>query len=387
MKNIYSVILTVCFSVSLAFPVANQGQNPQWKGKIEYENGIKIVHNFRNEVFKSIQFVEDLSIGTEEGEETYMFLAPRDIDADSEGNIYVLDFMDKTVKSFSPGGQFRGNISRKGQGPGEIVNPIVFCVDNQDNVNILDSWKIEILDNKGIYIRTIRLEDFAEQISENKIGQLVLGFMARVRTISKKGEMFYKVATLDSKDDKICDIYLKKQPYGLNIQSQDIFLRYPYFVRWANNSKGNIYIGTADRYEIVVFSPEGQKLFKFTKEYEPVPIEPEIRRKAINLMKRVKSTNLEERKKYLKYYPVFMSISTDEQDRVWVMHYQPYNKGKLSKDRTFDVFSSEGRYLFTTKLDKFIFPHKLVFKNGYLYALVVDESYYSRAVRFRVVEN
>lgn len=382
-------IFVVCAVIVSAFLIlaSNNLQNPQWIGKIEYENGIKVVCNFRKEVFKSMKFVEDLSIGAEEGDENYMFPAPRDIDSDSQGNIYVLDFMDRTVKSFSPDGQFRRNISRKGQGPGEVLNPYAFCIDKQDNINILDSWKIEILDNKGTYIRTIKLEDYAEQISANEIGQLVLGYITLVKTVSKRGEQFYKVGTINIRDGSINDIYSQKQSWGLNIQSQEIFLRYPYFVRWANNSKGNIFVGTADKYEIVVFSPEGQQLFKFIKDYESVPVETDIRRKAINLMKKLKSSNLEERKKYLKYYPVFMSISIDEQDRVWVMHYQPYYKDKPSKDRTFDVFSSEGQYLFTTKLDKRIYPSKLVFKNGYVYALVVDESYYSRAVRFKIVEN
>ena len=157
-------------------------------------------------------------------------------------------------------------------------------------------------------------------------------------------------------------------------------------MRWATNSKGNIYVGSADKYEILVFTSEGEQIFKFIKDYESIPVETEIRRKAINLMKKAKLANLEERKKYLRYYPVFMSISTDEQDRVWVMRYLPYYKDKPSKSRTFDVFSSEGQYLFTTKIDKRIYPHKLVFKNGYVYALVIDESYYSRAVRFRFEE-
>ena len=83
-------IFVVCVVIVSAFLIlaSNNLQNPQWKGKIEYENGIKVVCNLRKEVFKSIKFVEDLSIGAEEGDENYMFPAPRDIDSDSQGNIY-----------------------------------------------------------------------------------------------------------------------------------------------------------------------------------------------------------------------------------------------------------------------------------------------------------
>ncbi len=381
------MIVIIILSISYALFLHN-GKNHV---EIIEEETIKIlgfntIQNIKKDVYKSIKFIEDLSIGREEGDEKYIFPAPRDIDSDSQGNIYVLDFMDKTIKSYYPDGKYRENISRGGQGPGELLFPNVFCIDKQDYINILDRWKIEILDNKGIYIRTIKLENYAEQISENKIGQIVLGFMTTVKTISKRGEQVYKVGTINIKDGSINNIYFQKQPWGLNIQSQEIFLRYPYFVRWATNSKGNIYVGSADKYEILVFTSEGEQIFKFIKDYESIPVETEIRRKAINLMKKAKLANLEERKKYLRYYPVFMSISTDEQDRVWVMRYLPYYKDKPSKSRTFDVFSSEGQYLFTTKIDKRIYPHKLVFKNGYVYALVIDESYYSRAVRFRFEE-
>lgn len=52
----------------------------------------------------------------------------------------------------------------------------------------------------------------------------------------------------------------------------------------------------------------------------------------------------------------------------------------------FDVFSSEGTYLFTTIIDLNI-RSKLVFKNDHVYALIHDESEFPKAVRFQIKDN
>jgi hypothetical protein len=43
MKSKYFVILAVCFSVSLAFLIAGQEVNPQRKGIIDEQNGVRII--------------------------------------------------------------------------------------------------------------------------------------------------------------------------------------------------------------------------------------------------------------------------------------------------------------------------------------------------------
>jgi hypothetical protein len=66
-KDKYSFMLAVCFLVSLVFLGANQSQNPQWKGTIEEEDGVKVIKNPREPLYGEITFdlEEDLSIGNE----------------------------------------------------------------------------------------------------------------------------------------------------------------------------------------------------------------------------------------------------------------------------------------------------------------------------------
>jgi len=84
-------------------------------------------------------------------------------------------------------------------------------------------------------------------------------------------------------------------------------------------------------------------------------------------------------------YPVFKSISIDEEDKVWIEHYKPVWSNKTNKETIYDVFSSEGIFQFTVKIPGHIYPH-LTFKNDSIYALNKDESGYSRAVRIKIAE-
>lgn len=127
MKDKTKVVSAVVFLLAFLICVSCQKQGAEWKGTIEEVNGIKVVHNFEpdpDESFKPIEFIVDLSIGEEGDDVNYMFSAPRHIDADSQGNIYVLDSREFTVKKYDSQGKPVKNIGRFGQGPGELdLNP------------------------------------------------------------------------------------------------------------------------------------------------------------------------------------------------------------------------------------------------------------------------
>ena len=70
MKRFIPLILF--FLLLLGFSI---NQKPQWKGKIEEENGVKVIKNPKEPLYGEItvELEEDLSIGNEE-DENYAFL-------------------------------------------------------------------------------------------------------------------------------------------------------------------------------------------------------------------------------------------------------------------------------------------------------------------------
>jgi len=370
-----SIVLFFSFFIML---VSCRKQTTEWKGKIEIVDGVKVVHNFQHDVFKPIEFVEDISIGIEEGDENYMFNYPVDIDSDSEGNIYVLDYQDCIIKKYDPFGKFVAQFGRKGQGPAEFTNPYSMMISHQDSVYVGDYMlrKIEIISPAGVYQKTIKV-DFLYFFSINKNNDFIIGH----EEYDKEGNRFYNVGRFDFQKNEAEGFFSQRQYWPARIMNEEFVYEFPYYVRWDINSKDHIYVASGVDYEVSVFDSDGNLLFKFTKDFNHVRVSGEEMKKISDRLKGRGPNPFMANP----VYPVFRFISIDEKDRVWVEHYQPNWGNRTNKETIYDVFSFDGKFLFSTKINGHIYP-QLIFKNGYIYALKKDDSGYSRAIRLKINE-
>ncbi len=69
---------------------------------------------------REIALKEVLSIGALDDDLLYMWAG---ITTDEEGNIYISDAMDYSIKKFGSSGQLLNKVGRRGQGPGEFLAP------------------------------------------------------------------------------------------------------------------------------------------------------------------------------------------------------------------------------------------------------------------------
>ena len=163
--------------IALAYLISCK-QEPTWHTTISEAEGITLVSSPSTPKPNAnvLSLEEDLSIGVDEGDENYMFSFPVDIDSDSNGNIYVLDFKELTIKKYDSRGTFERNISRRGQGPGELEYPYCFYVDLNDLIYILDysEKKIEIFDANGDYKKSIKLDIRAEAMAPNPANEIIV---------------------------------------------------------------------------------------------------------------------------------------------------------------------------------------------------------------------
>ncbi|MFC2166877.1 6-bladed beta-propeller [Acidobacteriota bacterium] len=384
----FPTLLTILFIVLISSCRKNE---PEWKGTIEEENGVSVIKNPKESLFVDyqVEFIEDLSIGIEEGDEHYMFFNPRAVDSDSEGNIYILEYGASRIRKYDPKGQYLLDLTQRGQGPGELEYPFFFCIDAQNRIFIIDIRKIVVLDQNGLYLNTIKFDSSMGQIALDNQGQIIISYRDYVEKDGGNVEEAEKIGIFNPKSQDLTDFFIQERMTFRTIQGDDLYFEFPYFVRWGRDSNGNIYAATATDYTIHAFSTTGKLFAKFTRDFEPLPVESSIRKRVLEQLSTSKLpravSDSQDYKKFLNSYPVFKTISIDEKDRIWMESYIPRVAGQSRQDSIFNVFSSEGKYLFDTKIDHIIYP-RLIFKNGYIYTLVVDESGFSRILRLKYIE-
>jgi hypothetical protein len=341
-------------------------------------DGVRVVRNLAvkpEKTLRRLKFVEDLSIGGEEAAGEPLLYSPTDIDADSSGNIYILDIRDALIRKFDEKGSFVRTIGRRGQGPGEFEGPAAMEVAPGGTIVVADPYQTRLtaMAPNGDFIKTTLLKVWIADFSCGPEGMIIAGCPD-----SESSE--YRVGTLDLETGRITGFFSQAAYWPARFQDKKMTYDFPYLVRWALSSTNKLFVGSAVDYEISVMNLRGDLEFKFKKDRERIPVQGEM-------LKKITSRPLMGPNPYMNnpYYPVFESLVIDERDRVWIQHYQPKLADRTNQETLYDVFSPEGMFLFETRIPGHIYS-KLVFKNGFIYALKKADSGYPKAVRLKLEE-
>ena len=173
MKIKFVLVLLFVILISLSCSKGKKAEKPEWQGKIDYENGVKVVKNPEDPVYGEIIFdlEEDLSIGND-SDENYMFYRTGGIATDSQGNIYIVDGGNNRIQKFRKDGQYLQTIGRKGQGPGEFENPYDVCLDSEDNIYVSEGMKVQIFNKDGEFTKSVKLLNFITEFGITDEGNI-----------------------------------------------------------------------------------------------------------------------------------------------------------------------------------------------------------------------
>jgi len=354
-------------------------ETPKWRGKIEYENGIKVIRNPEEPVFGELilELEEDLSIGNEE-DENYMFYRAYSIALDNENNIYVLDAGNHRIQKFDSEGAYLQTIGRKGQGPGEFERPLQIRIDKNGNIYVRDSRKIKIFDKEGNYVRDIVLKNFPMNFYLNSEGNIMArvfksteaGRVSSFERINKKGELINTIVQFPY------ELTITKAGKGIMVISHHYI--YDLFIS-SINPQMFIY-GYSKEYELFVVNEKGDILFKFSKEESYHPISEAEKDRVRNQFKRVPDT-VKKAIQFPPHRPFFMRILCDDRERIYVMRFKSILDERKGYD--FDIFSKEGYYLYKTFIP--YFPH--IIKNGFLYTRITSEETGEESIKRYKIKN
>jgi hypothetical protein len=392
MRTFFKAILAVLFIV-LIMTISFRVKKNAWKGTIEEEYGVTVVKNPKKPIHDDAVFSlkEDLALGEKERNEEHMFYLLTDMDADSSGNIYILDSEDVNIKVYDPKGRFLKVISRKGQGPGQLSNPVDIYVDDKDLIYVCDSGnnRISIFNGQGDFVSSIDFKDYSagKIIGINPQGGIVL----RVDKTSIESSMnfitrSYFINMYSDRFDFKRNLYSISVPIMQHFRKGEkgIALSIPYQKElcWTLDSSGNVYIGESQTYEIQVFSPMGKQIRRIEKEHEQSKV---LKADIENYVKEefqfdrkegiFWSTTIKQKLRVSELKPVFKKFFFAE-DKLFVLRSENGNKERLF----FDIFDSEGRYSWKMRLK--IRPW--TWKNNKIYTVEKGEDGYHIVKRYKV---
>ncbi len=361
MKFKIKYFLVVISTFSFILYVSGDGQKTKWKGKIDYENGVKVIKNPKDPLYGEISFEleEDLSIGNEE-DENYLFYRIMDIKVDNEENIYVLEFGNLRIQKFDRNGNYLCTMGRQGQGPGEFQRPLQLLInEKKGTIGIRDGRKLIVFDKDGNYLdEDIAFEKYFYYLVIDSNGAIWGINLEQMGENEATADLFKTFGKLNSEGQ--IESTIAKYPYDIyrermgerSVISVSTGYEYNLFIAHING-QGLIY-GYSKDYELRVIDLKDNLLFRIRKEesYQKLTEEEKGKRKRV---------------KYPEYKPFFYHVFTDTKGRIYV---QRNNVRRLkNEEKEFDIFSKDGYYLYKTvfKLTPF------VIKDGLFYTRIMNE--------------
>jgi hypothetical protein len=338
-----------------------------WKGSIETVDGIQVVRNPKAPMYPqgALELQEELTIGTAEGAEEYMFVRLRGLAVNDQGEVYSLDQRKPRVDVFNSDGRHIRSIGRKGQGPGEFQTPFFIALAPTGELLVGEMGRLSTFDRAGTFLRS--RDNSAQPLAFVKY--LSNGNTVGTRMVLEEEKPRYEVA--------LCGPDLEQKTALVSSPMPDPSGKFALFtsvVRW-DTSRGREIVcasGEGD-YLLSVFDTEGRLVRTITKDHDPAPpSEFDIDRQ-----KKQHGIQPGEEVAIPRYLPPISWVYADEEGRIYVSTWQ---RDPETGTSLFNILDPEGRYL----CDYRIPGEPIVFKNGKLYAIVQDDEGIQYIKRYRM---
>jgi hypothetical protein len=371
MKKRALFIIAIMLTSILILSVSCIEQKSKWQGTIEELDGVTLIKNPKEPIYKEDIFSleEELLIGEAESKDEYMFSQVIDVDVDYEGRIYILDSREAHIVVFDKKGKYLATIGRKGQGPGEMQKPQSIQITPQKEimVNDMGARKLLFFNFEGKFVKgvsTAKMTYFNNPVIDSKnniIANITVPGMKMQTELKKFDPELEPIFTIDN-------IELFKLPVMKAF--------FPQFF-WQLGEDDSLIWGISSKYELQVMNSEGKLYKKIIKEYDPKKITEEDRQKEVKFLFGDKPVPPGVKLEWPESHGAFKYISIDEDGRIFL---RTFEKTKDGSGYYYDVFNSEGKYI--AKIPLKIKPQ--VWKKNKLYTIKEDEDGYQYVRRCSV---
>jgi hypothetical protein len=354
------------FLINLVLFAPAQSQKSLWKGKIETENGVKVIRNPSEPLYGEFAFdlEKELVLGGDPAREESYFPRGAVLSVDREGNLYIADFGNRRVQMFDKTGAFVRQLGRQGQGPGEYARPSRVLFDKKGNPCVWGSPELIFYDEEGVYQKKVILKTFLSTLilgpQDTIIGTTQPGF--------GPGGPKYSIVQLNADGTPLRMIAEFRGEFSEN-QKAITFHWYSNRLAFSPLTTDLFCYGLSEEYRIYVADAEGRTLSIITKDEKPQSIsgkEKDETKKSGTYMW-VGAGKREDSVVFPGHRPFFGSFLNDDAGRLYVVK----SKSILDKDKPgqIDVFSKDSIYLYRMTWN--FVPATI--KNGFLYDVHTDK--------------
>jgi hypothetical protein len=365
----------------------------RWAGTIDtLENGVVLVSNPAEGIWTdetAWRLVEDLRIGSVEGEGPELFAAVVDVEADDVGRIYVLERNAQEIRVFDQDGQYVRTIGRQGEGPGEfkMVVGMDFSPDGQLWTIDEGLYRWSLFDTSGVFLQSLTQ------------GKPVSTWSWRGE-VMQSGELWDFIVVMT--DSGYVDALARYDTVGGYLDTLVLPVRgvYESYFRFEDTRgatvtgipfapnvvydaapTGAVWIGGSSEYRIAQVGLGGDTMRVVERAHSPLPVTRHELDSAVAAVSERSRGQPVDRSRIPATKPAFLRLVADDEGYLWVQVPLPRD----SVGTTFDVFDPQGRYLgdVHTPLNFSVFGPVQITGNQ-LYAVHTDEMEVPFVVRLRV---
>ena len=366
------------------------GKSQKSNVRVEVIDGVEYIHNPETPLHpdKTVIFVEDLSISSEDKDGNILFVRPTLSLVDDDENIFITDYQDQDIKIFDPSGKYIKTIGAKGDGPGEFRGILSVAVTEEGKLVVLDgaARRTSFFDSSGQFLRSFKWRMGYYNYIMIKSSSYVVGERAYSGT-QENGYFYVKEIDFEGNEVRSYGEFTMGESLIVRQGTSVIFSGLP--VTISSILKGDqdremLYHCLSNKYMIEVYDTSGKLFRKIDRPYKPVPFtkidvegflerhktSPEPLRNAANALKMPKVKN------------IVVRMYVDDKSNLWVRT----NEKKVDEEdkilTAFDIFNPDGHY-YAKVWTEFT---SLVFKKGKLYVMATDvDTGYRTLKRYKVV--
>ncbi len=344
---------------------------------VEEVDGVTVVKNPKESYYGELilDLEEDLVIGRED-DENYRFYQAVALAVDSGDNIYVAEGGNHRIQKFDKNGNYILTIGKKGEGPGEFTDISDVLVDEEDNLYVLGTRRIQLFSSSGEYLNGFGLETSLSNFFLDSDG-----FLFGISSTSDRSGTKSRVVKLSSEGKliKTCAEFSEHKTARRKSGEQFIFFRayhsYTYrLLLTALDSQTFSYVDTS-KYEIFIINKNGDLISKIQADEKSHSITQSEKDHIIGrLEERIARSGrtwpkgvLEEACAFPSSRPFFGGMIADDLQRLYLRRVKSVLDE--SEEQIFDVYNKDGYFIYRIKMP--FFPELV--KNGYLYNIEEDD--------------